>query len=97
MPDIHYAVVAHVDRHDKAAALASLVSATIHWDDGTLGAWGNHRAAIAAGLATDATHIVELEDDAVPVEDFANLVEQAIALKPLTTQGGANHVLDINT
>ena len=76
-------VVAHVDRINDAADLAhDLAPATIHLDDGRLGTYANHRRALAAAAATDATHAVVLEDDALPIPGFLEHAHHAIARRP---------------
>lgn len=79
---VHIAVVAHVDRIDRGTALAQALGASLHLDDGRRGAYGNHAAALAYGLARHASHVLTIEDDALPVPDFLALAYEAIARRP---------------
>lgn len=79
---VHVAVVGHVDRVDRATSLAQALGASLHLDDGRLGCWGNHTSALAYGAETGATHVITIEDDALPIDDFLVLAHQAIALRP---------------
>lgn len=75
-------MVGHVDRIDAATALAQQLGARLHLDDGSLGAWGNHAQALAYGHASGATHVITIEDDALPHPDFLALATEAIACRP---------------
>lgn len=78
------AVVAHLDRLTQTEALAAHTKAGyIAYDDGSLGAEGNHRRAWEWHRDhTTTTWSVVLEDDAVPVDDFTTQLEQAISAAP---------------
>lgn len=78
------AVVAHRARAAQAEALAETVSAAhVSWDDGTLGAEGNHRAAWEWMAANNtAPWTVILEDDAQPVDGFLNQAAAALTEAP---------------
>lgn len=77
-------VVAHHTRAAQAVDLAAAVSADATlFDDGTLGAAGNHRR--AWDWHTDNTTsgwAVVLEDDAIPVTDFAEHLDDALDYAP---------------
>lgn len=75
-------VVAHPDRHEQAGELAVQLEAWISLDEDGLGASANHRRALAYGLASDADHILVLEDDALPVDGLLDHVGQAITERP---------------
>ncbi len=49
--------------------------------DGLLDAWRAHRACLEA-LPADATHLLLLQDDALPVERFASLLSHAVEERP---------------
>lgn len=75
MIEIQPVIVAHVDRSRQAFDLDdALGGAYIALDDGTLGEWGNHAAALSWGSQQACTHVLCIEDDAVPVP---NLLEEA--------------------
>lgn len=76
-------VVAHQARKDQALTLAKQVEADyISIDDGTLGCAGNHHHVQhhLSGLPT--TWTVILEDDAIPVQNFREQLEQALPMSP---------------
>jgi hypothetical protein len=75
------AVVAHVKREAQAQALAARLGAQTFTDDGTLGEWLNHSRALA-WAADHGTHALVLQDDALPIPEFAECVRQAIEHKP---------------
>jgi hypothetical protein len=75
-------VVAHVDRARQANLLANQIGATVLFDDGTLGAGGNHRRALRHGVDVRASHILIVEDDALPIPTFTSAVSQAIRQRP---------------
>lgn len=77
-----FQIVAHTARASQALRLAENLGAQIHWDDGSLGEWGNHRRALETAALSDATHAVILQDDALPVPGFASHVEVAIKQFP---------------
>ena len=88
-------IVAHVSRANRAQRLAEWLRShqgaervTVHTDDGTLGAFGNHRAALL-GAHQDAertpvgrTHALILEDDALPCVDLLDAASHAAAERP---------------
>lgn len=71
-------VVGHVARQAQAEALADSLNGQLLLDDGTLGAWGNHRRALQH--VTEPTWI--LEDDAQPVDGFRELAGEWSARFP---------------
>jgi hypothetical protein len=77
-------IVAHHSRAEQATDLALAVDADeILFDDGTLGAAGNHRR--AWDLHTNSTHTgwcVVLEDDAVPCAGFRDQLDTALHTAP---------------
>lgn len=79
-------IVAHEKRRDMATRLASDVGADGVWvDSGFYGEWKNHVRAWKKGESSEATHVLVLQDDAVPVvkgEDFRNEVIRAIDERP---------------
>lgn len=79
---VHVAVVAHVDRIDRGTALAQALGASLHLDDGRRGSYGNHASALAYGHARHASHVLTIEDDALPHPDFLSLAHEAIARRP---------------
>ncbi len=44
--------------------------------------WRTHRACLESGLATDATHVLVVQDDAVPCDGFADRARALIDQKP---------------
>lgn len=79
---IAYAVVGHPKRIEQAAALAHLIGADLLLDHDSRGAGWNHRRALRWGITQDAPHILVLEDDALPIDGFTDLVRQAIEQRP---------------
>lgn len=77
-------IVAHHSRAEQATDLALTVGADeILFDDGTLGAAGNHRR--AWDLHTANTHTgwaLVLEDDAVPCTGFRDQLDEALNCAP---------------
>jgi len=79
-------VTAHTSRLAAAQRLCDLLDARMFLDDGTLGEPGNTRAALAWAEGQDASHVLVIQDDALPVEGFAGLAEAAIDERP-------NHII----
>lgn len=71
--DIKFVVVGHVSRIVHAQRLAAMLDAYLLIDDGNHGANWNHRRALE-GAAEQTCRVVVLEDDAIPVPLFAELV-----------------------
>ncbi|VFS19491.1 Uncharacterised protein [Enterobacter cancerogenus] len=71
--NIKFVVVGHVSRIGHAQRLAALLDAHLLIDDGDHGANWNHRRALE-WAACQPCRIVVLEDDAMPVPWFAELV-----------------------
>jgi len=81
--DLYVAVVAHTKRERLAASLDEKVQAdAVFMDDGTLGEWRNHELAWKSAVASGKTHAVILQDDALPVNNFRDLVIEAVEQKP---------------
>lgn len=76
------AIVAHQRRWVQAEQLATLTRGKIFMDNGFLGEWKNTRRALAWGRSQDATHVVVLQDDAVPIPEFMAQVREAIKRRP---------------
>lgn len=78
-------IVAHVDRHNDAEALAAATGAQIvSEDDGTLGAGGNHVKVLKELYeTTGADWLVVLEDDSIPVEGFREQLQMVLAVAPV--------------
>lgn len=83
MSDLYrIAVVAHQARREQAEKLKTDVGAgLLSIDDGTLGCDRNHRKAWTwlADNADDASWLVVLEDDAVPITDFRDQLDKVLA------------------
>lgn len=78
------AVVAHHRRQQQAAALSTRINADhISWDDGTLGATGNHLA-VWDWHAHNTTHgwAITIEDDGLPCDNFRDQLAAALAVAP---------------
>ena len=75
-------VVAHPERHEQAGELAVRLDGWISLDEDGIGAGANHRRALQHGVDSDWDHIVVLEDDAMPIDDFEDALTQAIAHRP---------------
>lgn len=75
-------ITAHTSRLEQAQRLCDELGARIFLDDGTLGEPGNTRAALAWAATTDASHVIVLQDDALPVLGFLELAEAAIRERP---------------
>lgn len=73
LTDIKFCVVGHHARRQQAEALASALGAHLLIDDGNHGANWNHRRALE-WAAEQTCRVVVLEDDAIPVPLFAELV-----------------------
>lgn len=71
--DIRFVVVGHHTRLGHAQRLAALLDAHLLIDDGNHGANWNHRRALE-WAAEQTCRVVVLEDDAIPVPLFAELV-----------------------
>jgi hypothetical protein len=79
---ISFAVVGHEARIVQATDLAHQLGAIITVDDGTAGVNGNHLKAWDITSTLDSTWAAVVEDDAIPVPDFLNQAEQALAVAP---------------
>lgn len=79
---IKFAIVAHVSRFDMAVALAdALPNYQIFVDHESKGANANHLRALRWASTQDC-RVVILEDDALPVDDFAEKVTDWLARFP---------------
>lgn len=79
--DIKFVVVGHVSRIVHAQRLAAMLDAHLLIDDGNHGANWNHRRALE-WAAEQTCRVVVLEDDAIPVPLFAELVVDWLARFP---------------
>lgn len=80
---LYIAVVAHEKRRKMAEELSQIVDADkVFYDDGFLGEWRNHYRALRAGERSGASHVVVLQDDALPVEGFYLALETLVEEKP---------------
>lgn len=70
---VKYVVVGHHSRHKQALCLAESLGAVLLIDSGNHGANWNHRRALE-WAAEQTCRVVVLEDDAIPVPLFAELV-----------------------
>lgn len=77
-----FVVTAHTSRLEAAQCLCDEYDARMFLDDGTLGEPGNTRAALAWAETQDASHVLILQDDALPVEGFGALAQAAIDERP---------------
>ena len=76
-------VVAHIDREAAALRLSDdLGGANIALDDGTAGEWGNHASALLLGAHSGASHVLCIEDDAVPVPNLLQEARKAVEVRP---------------
>lgn len=76
-------IVAHAKRELMARELAETVQADRVWlDAGYHGEWRNHLRAWQHAASSGASHAVVLQDDAVPVDGFRELVQQAVEHQP---------------
>jgi len=76
-------IVAHTSRIGQAEALADTVNAAyLSIDDGTLGCNGNHRKVWAHLREQHTEWSIVLEDDAIPVDGFAEQAQQALTVTP---------------
>lgn len=77
------AVVAHTKRAEQAHALQEQVGAVfLHMDDGTHGVEASHRRCWEYLATQDSDWSVVLEDDAEPISDFNNQLEQVLTAAP---------------
>lgn len=70
---IKFVVVGHISRYKQALCLAELLSAVLLIDSGDNGANWNHRRALGWAVCQPC-RVVILEDDAIPVAGFTDLV-----------------------
>lgn len=75
-------ITAHTSRAAEATQLALDTDATVFMDDGTLGEPGNTRRALVWAQTQPASHVLVLQDDALPVEGFLELATAAIDERP---------------
>lgn len=79
----HIGIVAHLDRITQAEKLADQTQAAyIAYDDGTLGCDGNHKRVWEWHAEHTTDWAIVLEDDALPVENFRQQLEQVLAQAP---------------
>ncbi|TCL06899.1 hypothetical protein [Sodalis ligni] len=78
MDNTKFVVIGHYSRRVVAAQLAELLDANLLIDEGQHGANWNHRRAIEWAAAQDC-RVVILEDDALPVKGFQQLVSEWLA------------------
>lgn len=76
--------VVHHTTRDITGLVKATKAAVVSTDDGTLGAGWNHRAVWSSLLETvgRASHLVVLEDDAVPVQGFLSQLDRALEVAP---------------
>lgn len=82
MITIQPVVVAHPDREWRARQLAYELGAGIAVDDLGEGEWANHRSALLLGAQSGASHVLCIEDDAVPVPNLLAEAAKAIEARP---------------
>lgn len=76
-------VVGHTSRQTQALHLGQQVGAhTVSIDDGSLGATGNHLRTLEHLATLGSQYAVILEDDAQPVDGFADQLTQALQAAP---------------
>lgn len=76
-------IVAHPARAKRAKALSQQLGlATIVEDDEGLGDWGNHTRALLWAAQQGTTHVLCVEDDAVPVPNLLAEASKAAAVRP---------------
>ncbi|EKK5428486.1 hypothetical protein PN770_000275 [Enterobacter hormaechei] len=80
-PQVRFVVVGHHTRIDHAQRLAAMLDAHLLIDDGNHGANWNHRRALE-WAAEQPCRVVVLEDDALPVQGFAEKVTDWLARFP---------------
>lgn len=76
-------IAAHPTRSMMAEDLARQVGGQIVWDQGR-GEWDTHRRALLVGAASvpEDSHVIVLQDDALPVPDFPEHARDAIEVHP---------------
>lgn len=83
MVTISYAIVGHHQRTQQAQNLsAQLGGCPIALDDGTIGQGTNHDRAWVLATTTPADYCCVLEDDAIPVTNFHQQTQAALAVAP---------------
>jgi hypothetical protein len=75
-------VVGHFDRAEQAYALAQELGGETVMDDGTYGDWGNHARALLRGAQIGTSHVLCIEDDAVPVPNLLAEARKAVEAWP---------------
>ncbi len=74
-PQVRFAVIGHHSRYKQASRLAGLIGDVLLIDSGEHGANWNHRRALEWASWQDC-RVVIIEDDALPVPDFVELVSE---------------------
>lgn len=82
-----YEIVGHTSRLDEVDRLVSHlgaegVSSNIWIDNGFFGEWKNHVRALKHAAESDSEYAVILQDDAMPVNDFTEAVNDVIDNRP---------------
>lgn len=80
---IKFVVVGHHSRREMATSLAASLNAHLLIDEADHGANWNHRRALVWAEEQDG-RVVVLEDDAIPVSGFAELVSEWLSRSPDT-------------
>lgn len=78
---LHFAVIGHHSRQQRAEQLAKQLGAKLFLDHLTLGSSWNHLRALNWG-STLTGHLIVLEDDAEPVPDFTTRAEAFLTSHP---------------
>lgn len=92
--ELEIVLISHRARRDEAGALADElgrqvaledvdIPVRVYEDNGFYGEWKNHRRAIVAALERGtASHVVVIQDDAVPIPSFVREARKAVAIRP---------------
>ena len=76
------AVVAHPARLGAAEKLAADLSAGLFVDEYGMGEWENHARALAWAAEGPSSHVLVVQDDAVPIPGFLRLAAEAVEQYP---------------
>lgn len=83
MITIEPVVVAHPDRLHRAQRLGLEIGASKFAVDASgAGEWANHRDALLLGAHSGASHVLCIEDDAVPVPNLLEETRKAVEVRP---------------
>ena len=87
--DVSVVIMAHPKRRAWAEGLAEIMGCPVVWDEGK-GMWDTGRRALLAGVAAGGTHHLVLQDDTIPSDGLAGLLETLRRPGPTSLYAGAS-------